>query len=68
MIGLASFYDELRKSIRREGGQRAWAQLHRISESYVSDVLNARRDPGVLILDAMGFERVTMYRRNKNAA
>ena len=63
MVTLSSIYAEMRNAIEREGGQRAWARLHSISEAYVSDVLNARRDPGVLILDALGYEKVTMYRK-----
>lgn len=47
--------------------QSAWARSRGISPSYVSEVLAGRRDPGKLILDALGLERVVTYRRKKNA-
>lgn len=49
------------------GNQSAWARSRGISPAYVSDVLAGRRDPGKLILDAIGLERVVTYRRKKNA-
>lgn len=34
-----------------------------VSPQYLSDVLHRRRDPGPLILQAIGLERVVTYRR-----
>jgi DNA-binding transcriptional regulator YdaS (Cro superfamily) len=65
MSGLAAVFAELRKAIRAAGGQSAWAAEHGLSASYVSDVLNARREPGPAILAAIGFERRLIYRRKK---
>lgn len=48
--------------------QTAWAKKHGVSAAYVSDVLAGRREPGKLILDALGLERVTSYRRKKEQA
>lgn len=43
--------------------QGAWAEAHHVASSYLSDVLNGRRDPGKSILKAIGYERVVMYRK-----
>ncbi len=43
--------------------QGAWAQAHKVAASYLSDVLNGRRDPGKSILAALGYERVVLYRK-----
>lgn len=45
------------------GSQNAWAKKHGISQSYVNDVLQGRKNPGGLILDALGLETITGYRR-----
>ena len=42
--------------------QAAWAKEHGISQAYVSDVINRRREPGKAILEALGLERVITYR------
>ena len=41
---------------------KAYAQHAGIAQSYLSDVLNGRRDPGKSILRALGYERVVLYR------
>lgn len=46
--------------------QSAWALSHGLSASYVSDVINGRRDPSKAILDALGLERVPMTYRAKS--
>jgi transcriptional regulator with XRE-family HTH domain len=43
--------------------QQAYAQRIGIHQSYLSDVLNGRRDPGKTILAALGYERVVLYRK-----
>ena len=43
------------------GGQKFFAEKHGISPAYVSDVLNARRDPGDAILTALGLRKVIHY-------
>lgn len=42
---------------------KAYAQRVGIAQSYLSDVLNGRRDPGKSILRALGYERVVLYRK-----
>ena len=51
----------LRKSCRAAGSQQAWAEKHKISPAYVSDVLVERRDPGPAILEALGLRAETVY-------
>jgi hypothetical protein len=55
---------ELRKACAEAGTQKAWADSHGISCSYVTDVLLGRRGPGKAILDALGCERAG-YRRKR---
>jgi transcriptional regulator with XRE-family HTH domain len=44
-------------------GQAVFAKRHGMSQQYINDVLNGRRDPGPKVLAALGLERVTTYRR-----
>ena len=53
----------LRGAIAREKSQKAWADANGVSPSYVSDVLQRRRDPGAMILTALGLESFTVYRK-----
>ena len=57
--------DLLRRAISITGEQKAWADANHISQAYVSDVLARGREPGKKILNALGLERVTTYRRVK---
>ncbi|QSJ18976.1 hypothetical protein JYQ62_09660 [Nostoc sp. UHCC 0702] len=49
------------------GLQVAFAQDNELSATYVSDVLKARREPGKKILEAVGVEKITVYRPKLNA-
>lgn len=64
VLSTEQFIDHLRKIAKP---QKVWANAHNISESYFSDVLNGRRDPGDKILDAIGFEKVVTYRKKAKA-
>lgn len=57
--------DQVRGLMKRAAGdsQKAWADRHKISASFVSDVLLGRREPAGKILDALGLERVVSYRK-----
>lgn len=57
----------LRDQCRSAGGQRAWAQANGVSEQYVCDILNARREPGDKILAAIGLRRVVRYVEMRSA-
>lgn len=58
--------DDVRKRLAAEcgklGSQTAWARRHGLSVPYVSDVINARREPGESVLQALGLERMVHYR------
>jgi hypothetical protein len=56
----------LAAACKSAGGQKAWADKHSISGSYVSDVLHSRREPGDSILKALGLVRVVRYRAKAN--
>ncbi len=51
----------LKKDIKREGGQSAWAKRHDMTPQHVFDVLHGRRGPGGRILAALGLRRVVSY-------
>ena len=65
MASLADIYDSLRTAIRHAGSQAEWARRHDVSPQYLSDVLNAKADPGPKILGPLGYQsRVTYHRSN----
>lgn len=47
---------------KNAGSQKAFAEKHGLSAAYVCDVMNARREPGKSILDALGLTRVIRYK------
>lgn len=52
----------LRKEIDRLGGQQQdFARLHGISNAYICDVLNRRREPGAKVLDALYLVKEVRY-------
>ncbi len=55
----------LRAAVTQAGSQKAFADLHHISEQYLSDVVRGRREPGRKILDVLGVERVVSYREKE---
>ena len=61
--------DELRAHLEKEVGDMSherWGKekaLVPVSQSYVSDVLKGYRNFGDRMLEALGFERVTLYKR-----
>ena len=52
----------LQKRVSERGTQKAVAVDLGVSEQYLSDVLNGRREPGEAMLEALGLERVVTYR------
>ena len=57
------FVVELHFQVSRFATQKEAAQEWGVSESYLSDVLSGWRAPGEKICKAVGYERVTMYRK-----
>jgi len=53
---------KLNRMAEEEGSQAALAKKLGISPSYLSDVLNGLRSPGVSLLDPLGLEAITEYR------
>ena len=45
------------------GSRKAWAAAKGVSPSYVTDVLQGRRQPGEKVLAALGYVREVRYRR-----
>lgn len=50
-------------AISAAGSQKAFAVTAGISEQYLSDVLNGRREIGDKLLKWFGMERIVFYRR-----
>lgn len=59
--------DEVRALLRNEiaaaGTAKAWAEMHDVSLTLVSDTVNGRRDPAHAIMRALGLKRETVYHR-----
>lgn len=47
----------LRDDCVRRGGQRAWARVHDVADTYVSGVIAGRAEPGPKILRALGLQK-----------
>lgn len=56
---------EIRRAATKAGTQKALAARLGVSESYIADILNGRKDPGESVLEPLGFERVVTYRRKR---
>lgn len=54
----------LRTEIEKVGTAKAWAELHGVSITLVSDTVNGRRDPAQAIMRGLGLERQTIYYRS----
>ena len=53
----------LNRLVDQCANQKEAARFWEVSESYLSDVLSGWRQPGAKICKAVGYERVTMYRK-----
>ena len=58
--------ERLRAAIDAAGSQVAFAEKHGVSLQYVNDVVRGRREPGQKILDALGIEKLVVYREKQN--
>lgn len=56
----------LRKAVEREGSQGRFASKHYFSAELVSLTLSGKYVPGPSILNALGLEKVIMYRRKEH--
>lgn len=53
----------LREACRKAGTPATWADKHGVSQAYVSDTLNGRREPGPKILRALGLVSAPNYQK-----
>lgn len=67
LLDAVEVFRSLRAACKAAGGQGQWAEQHGMSASYISDVLNSRREPGTKILQALGIARVVRYTRLRPA-
>jgi hypothetical protein len=56
----------LREACRKAGTSAAWADKNNVSQAYVSDTINGRREPGPAILRALGLVVEPTYRKAKS--
>lgn len=62
-LSLTEFLSDLNVEIDSAGGQREYAEAHKIPQSYLSAVLKRRKRPSKKLLDAMGgFKAEVVYR------
>ncbi len=53
---------ELVELVKRQGSQKQAAKFLGISEQYLADVLRGRRAPGKKVLEALGLQKVVVYK------
>ena len=61
----AKIRQRLRRHVREHGSARALALVIGVSNTYVSEVLNGKREPGPRILAFLGLERHQTYRKKE---
>lgn len=57
--------DELDRAIARAGNTARFAEQLGLTAAYLSQVKSGKRLPSVRLLDALGMEKVTAYRRTR---
>lgn len=65
LMSLEEFRAFLAAECQKAGGQEAFSEKTGISQSYISQILNGRQEPGPSVLAALEFEKVVLYRRSK---
>jgi transcriptional regulator with XRE-family HTH domain len=60
---------EFREAVKQRaceaGSQAALARHLGVSPQYLGDVISGNRPPGESVLEPLGYERITTYRRRK---
>lgn len=59
---------ELQERLEKAGSQAALARELNVSQPYLSNVLAGRAEPGPLVLEAMGIEKVVTYQYRRKQA
>lgn len=62
-MSIEAFRAALQSACESAGSQAAWAASKGLSPSQVSDTLQGRREPGTMLLAALGWRRVVGYER-----
>ena len=60
---LTHIMDIIHAHIDIAGSQRILSDNIQVKQSYVSNILNGIREPSKKVLDAIGYEAVTVYRK-----
>lgn len=60
-MNLSDVQDKLRRLCEAAGGQGRWAEQNGLAASFISDVLNGRRDPSEKLLSKLGLKRRIVY-------
>lgn len=53
----------VKRGVEGAGSQKDFATAHGMSQGFLHDVLNGRRDLSDKVLEAVGVERIITYRR-----
>ena len=64
LLTITQMRAKLRAAVKTAGGQKKFAEQIEVSPQYICDCLSGRRDVGIGISRALGFEPVTMYVRS----
>lgn len=63
LLTLKGVFALLNAGIAQAGGNNAFARKHGVHKTSVSNWANTNRDASDTLLDILGLERVTLYRR-----
>ena len=67
LLTASQLFSELNTKMAEAGGNDAFAALHGINKSSLSNMANCRRKISKKLLDALGLEMVVMFRRKQPA-
>lgn len=62
---LDTLLDKLRRAVGEAGGMRAYTRLTGVNVATVSLVLSRKEDPSPKLLAALGYEKITTYKKVK---
>lgn len=66
LLTLQQVFSELNTQVAQAGGNNAFARLHCRSKGTISNWTNCNREVSDACLEALGLERVEMFRRRKS--
>lgn len=67
LLTASDLFSELNTKMAEAGGNDAFAALHGIGKTHLSNMANCRRKINKKLLDALGLEMVVMFRRKQPA-